>query len=154
MNVAERIMLQMQTPASQAKIAFEAIQSATKHSIVSLEELRKILMTELSGGVVQSGPEGADVHFDSIYDFVPWYTAHKQSFSPEQQTALDTLEQARGMIDAGCVCKRSSREIRAHQYFEQFWSNNKETDMLRTISNVTQANKVTINAYCSYTRSS
>lgn len=151
--IANRIMSQMVSNVpTPAEVAFEAIQQASVISPISIDELRKILQSELACIVQPVLSSVQEVHFDNIYDFIPWYKQNKESFSPQQRTALDSLEVARATIDAGCACKRSVREIKAHQYFEQFWLNNKGTDLLPTICQITNAPKVSINAYCAYTR--
>ena len=143
--------LNSRSDTSPVQIAFDAIQSAVVNSPILLDELRKILMTELGYSNIQKTCDSVPViHFESIYDFVPWYSANKDNFSIQQRTALDTLEKTRGMIDAGCACKRSSREVMAHQYFEQFWVNNRNTDLLSTIAKITGASRVTVNSYCAY----
>lgn len=117
---------------------------------VSLDDLRNILKKEL---VIEhvSEEKKVNIHFQSIYDFVEWYEKNKEEFSIQQKTALDTLSVARRAIEAGCVCKRAQREIRAFQYFEQFWLNNKNSDLLPTILKITKVNKISINNYCSCT---
>lgn len=136
---------------SPAQVAFSAIQSVTVNSPISLDELRTILMSELGHGHLQEPCSSMPaIHFESIYDFVSWYSTNKENFSAQQRTALDTLEKTRAMIESGCACKRPSREIMAHQYFEQFWVNNRSTDLLSTIAKITGAGRVTVNAYCAY----
>lgn len=136
---------------SSVQAAFEAIKEVTVSPPISLEELREMLMVELGEPVIavqcQTIPS---LHFESIYDFVPWYEQNKSRFSDQQKTALDTLVKTRAMIDAGCACKRDKREIMAGQYFEQFWLNNGKTDLLSTIARVSGAEQVSVNKYCSY----
>jgi hypothetical protein len=143
--VLERIK-QRNTPPS-VEVAMAAIKAVAKRVPISLDELRAALMQEF-----QCAPVVVvnDLHFESIYDFVPWYSAHKEKFTPQQRTALDSLEHSRAMIDSGCACKRTSREAIAHQYFETFWRNNSGTDLLATIANIAGANKVSVNAFCVY----
>ncbi len=152
----ERIMSQtatvVPTPADEA---LKAMQNTATFSAIELVELRQILRQELCPTpILEPAPvsENVVLHFDSIYDFTQWYIPNKKAFSVQQRTALDTVEHARGMIDAGCACKRSSREVKAHQYFEQFWLNNRDTDLLPTIANIVGANRVSVNHYCAYTR--
>lgn len=150
--VVDRIQSQIKRASPSAQVAFESIQAASISLPISLEELRAILTEEFSNGQPQqvSPTEPLSIHFESIYDFADWYSHNVDMFSSQQRTALDTLTQARAMIDAGCACKRTGREVAAHNYFEQFWLNNGKTDLLQTIAKITGAARVSINHYCVY----
>ena len=152
----ERIILQTRLAESKAASFNEGLVNAPGATPLTPEELKLVLESILcpnQENVAKEDPEQEiqEIRFENIYDFTPWYTQNKLKFSAGQRVALDTIEQARAAIEAGCACKRHSREIRAHQYFEQFWLNNKETDILPTISKVAGGKKVFINAYCSHT---
>lgn len=133
-----------------AETAYKAIVETTLSSPISLEELRAALMSELSIPPEKECGAIESIHFENIYDFTLWYDAHRSGFNQTQQIALDTLSLTRNMIDSGCHCRRNSRETMAHDYFAQFWTKNRGTDLLETISKITGAKKVTINVYCVY----
>lgn len=147
----DRILAQIGTATPQT-IA-EPLPPVKKIVPLTLEELRAILEKHFHLQAVEPQPSAPlEIYFESIYDFAAWYSANKNSFSEQQRAALNTVEEVRAMIEAGCACKRSSREAKAHEYFEKFWVNNKETDLLQTIAYATGAVKVAVNHYCTYTR--
>lgn len=140
-------------PTDPVRIAYEAIVATTDSPPISEEELRSVLMSEL--GVIQPVPAAQcppvdSLHFQNIYDFVSWYAVHQQEFSDSQRTALDTLLMTRNGIEAGCACRRASREHLAHAYFGEFWSHNCKTDLLPTIARIAGASSVSIANICSY----
>ena len=139
---------------SAAQVAYDAIKAVTLSTPISLDELRDILMHELSSPVNPEQPAPCTVpeaiHFENIYDFSSWYSSNQHGFSSLQQVALDTILQTRQLIEVGCACKRASRENMAHQYFNTFWTQNRKTDLLATIAKVTKAKKVSIGAICAY----
>lgn len=122
---------------------------------ISCEELRRIIMSELGlqqqiPGAEQQPPKKEPIHFGSVYDFASWYSTNQTLFNDKQRVALDTVMQIRMAIEAGCRCKRDMRERAAHIYFADFWTKNKDTDLLKTISEVTGAPKVSVANICSY----
>lgn len=122
---------------------------------ISCEELRRIIMSELGlqqqmFGVEQLTPTKEPIHFGNVYDFASWYSTNNTLFNDRQRVALDTVMQIRMAIEAGCRCKRDRRERAAHIYFADFWTKNKDTDLLKTISEVTGAPKVSVANICSY----
>ena len=147
--VLNRILSQTRQKSEPVVFNKPAIETVNNISFISLEELRDILKKELIIEIVNN--TNKEIHFQSIYDFVEWYEKNKNHFSPQQAVALDTLSVARRAIESGCNCKRNQRDIRAAQYFEQFWLNNQGSDLLSTIAKINNANKVSINTYCSYT---
>jgi hypothetical protein len=155
-DVLNRIQSQIRKPNNQAlPMETQVIQPAVVMSPdIPLEELREILMSEMNIQKVDvnkftPSPE-LTICFENIYDFSNWYTAHQDKFTNEQRVALDTILKTRAMIEAGCACKRSGRESAAHEYFGQFWSRNKHTDLLPTILKITSAAKISISGICSY----
>lgn len=125
----------------------------TIFSPIGLIELKKLLEDNLLGvSFKKTLEEVRELIINNIYDFSIWYDSNKNIFSDAQKFALDTLMVFREQIDQGCTCKRNSRETRAHQYFEEFWTRNKDSDILPTIANSLNLNIVTVGNFCKYTR--
>ena len=133
--------------------AFNAIKETTLSPPISLEELRAVLMSEICPEP-QLVPVNTDVpivlNFRNIFDFTAWYSSNRDGFNPKQQEALDTLIKTRDLVEQGCSCKRSGREMMAHNYFANFWTNNKNTDLMETIAKVANAKIVTIRPFCAF----
>lgn len=134
------------------QIAFQAIVDAADNPPISESELREILREEL--GIVavnsQECPVTEELKFNNIYDFASWYAVYQEKFSGPQRTALDTLLITRNGIDSGCACRRPSRDAAAHAYFGEFWTRNKQTDLLQAIARVANATRVSIEGICCY----
>ena len=140
------------TTQSVVHTAFRAIKTVMLSPAISLEELRLMLMTELGNPSEDAipTPSAGELHFENIFDFAAWYDKHQSSFTDAQRAALNTVAHTRAAVEVGCACKRANREAMAHQYFETFWSKNKNTDLLKTIADIGCAKKVSIGAFCSY----
>lgn len=131
--------------------AYQAIQAVSQFSPpIALDELRDILLNEFGLKNQEEICELDSLHFESIYDFVSWYSANQSKFVQNQKVALDTFVQVRAAIESGCICKRAKREVVAHQYFADFWANNCKTDLLATVAKVAGAKKVSVGNLCSY----
>lgn len=91
-----------------------------------------------------------DKHFNNIYDFVAWYVENQVRFTEGQRNALNTLVQTRVGIDQGCNCKKNTREAIANEYFQTFWRNNKETDMMPTLLKALNVQKVSFGKFLTY----
>lgn len=112
--------------------------------------LHDLLMKEFAMFLPIVEESKKEIAFSSIYDFVPWYETNKQLFSENQQTALNTLVNARDGIFSGCNCKRQNREYAALEYFKNFWINNATTDMMPALLTALGASKVKIADFVNY----
>ena len=117
---------------------------------ISDSVLHDLLMKEFAMFVPVVEETKKEIAFSSIYDFVPWYETNKQLFSENQQTALNTLVNARDGIFSGCNCKRQNREYAALEYFKNFWINNSTTDMMPALLTSLGASKVKIADFVNY----
>ena len=121
---------------------------------LSVEELKKFLLDTMPEtpppSPIVSLAVQEDIRFPNIYTFVDWYVPNKEKFSPEQQTALDTLVGMRGLIEQGCACKRAGREYAANDYYQTFWLNNLKTDMMPTLLAALNVKKVFLSEAIEY----
>ena len=109
---------------------------------ISLAELKNLLMEEIDSAnsekkieVVEDN-QPKDRVFGGIIDFVDWFTPNKEKFTEKQLIPLNTLVQARQMIEIGCGCKRAQRLNQSDEYFKVFWMNNKNTDLPETVMRI------------------
>ena len=125
----------------------EPVDNISSFLPITKEELKLILCRELlAEKTIEIKEEEKVLKFENIYDFTAWYQANLGIFSQEQQVALNSLIEFRDTIDAGCICKRATREIKAHQYFEQFWLKNNGSDLLPTLAQKLNLKSVSVNS--------
>ena len=124
--------------------------------IVSPDILRKKLEEKLDPKPqITMSPDTSEpkieiVHFANIFEFVHWYENNKTSFSEKQTKPLDTLIEAKNITLGGCNCDREKRVFIAGDYFRKFWSQNKSTDLLPTLTNILKTKKVVFGDFLSY----
>lgn len=111
---------------------------------VSLDEFRKQLEEILKEQAIIVPAATGEYIFNSIYDFVAWYVDHKESFTPAQRVPLDTIVMHRQGIEQGCECRRLTREALAGDYFKDFWTKNRGTDLVPALLKALNVERVKI----------
>ena len=114
-------------------------------SAEKLNEFLKGVVSKIKKETIIAAPVVIDhLKFDNLLDFVDWYEKVKDKFPEKQQTALNTLLEARNNILVGCNCKRQQRQNAAFQYFRIFWDNNKKTDIPDSVLKISGAKSLNI----------
>ena len=114
-------------------------------STEKLTEFLKQTVSKINSSKIIELPKIIEhLKFENILDFVEWYEKVKDKFPEKQQTALNTLLEARNNILVGCNCKRQQRQNSAFQYFRIFWDNNKKTDIPQSILTISGAKSLNI----------
>lgn len=85
--------------------------------------------------------------FPDLFHWVEWYLTNKDKFNINQQRPLDTLVQAKDLINVGCACKRNQRFDAANNYFKTFWTNNLKNDLLPTILSILKVKSMQISDF-------
>lgn len=78
----------------------------------------------------------------NLISFVDWYVSVRTNFTEPMQKSIDTIVQARTLIDKGCGCQKGNRTNRADDYFKSFWENNVKTDMIIKVSEILGIKKI------------
>lgn len=138
--VLERINAQIKKPEIIQETR-EPLPEIPKPTLIEPEDLRKMLMDEITEKTPEPTPEKT-MNFDGLEAFVSWYFNVKDGFSQGQQIALSTLVQARNLIYQGCKCKEKDRRVQANAYFKSFWENNRTTDLPLKVLEVGQFNSI------------
>lgn len=134
----------------------EVVFSKNNSTIINPEILKEKLITKLNPKIKTIMKEEQDsltiemVHFSCLDEFVSWYEKNKSSFEEKQQKPLDTLVQARDMTLGGCNCNKQHRKNMANNYFVDFWTKNKNTDLLPTLAKTLKTKKVLFGDFLSY----
>lgn len=127
-----------------------------KTPAITPERLKEKLLNKLNIKIKtvmneENNPQTIElVHFSCLDEFVVWYEKNKSFFSENQQKPLNTLVESRNMTLGGCGCNRQQRKNIANQYFINFWINNKETDLLPTLTKVLNTKKVIFGDFLTY----
>lgn len=82
------------------------------------------------------------ITFDSINSFCDWYEPKKDAFLEKQRPAFDSLVQTKGMINMGCSCKIHVRQKMANDYYQNFFTKNKQTDLIPKIKEVAKVDTI------------
>lgn len=134
----------------------EPVIEEEKSLIVPPEILKEKLLSKLNPEIkkIMNEENGSQiteiVHFSCLEEFVIWYEKNKSFFSENQQKPLNTLVESRNMTLGGCNCNRQQRKNIANQYFVNFWTNNKETDLLPTLAKALNTKKVVFGDFLTY----
>ena len=88
--------------------------------------------------------------FPDIFHFVEWYQSNQNHFNDKQKTALNTLVEAKDLINVGCACKRTQRLNAANNYFQIFFSNNTKNDLLPTILQACQCQVISFGNFLTF----
>jgi nitrous oxide reductase len=127
-----------------------------KSRVVDPEELKKQLINKLNeeSKIIMNEENKFSniemVHFSSLEEFVSWYEKNKSFFEEKQQKPLDTLIQARDMTLGGCNCNKQQRKNMANTYFIDFWTKNRNTDLLPTLQKILKTKKIVFGDFLSY----
>lgn len=119
------------------------------------EVLRKIFLNEMEP--VEPPVESVNEKtFSGVQDFANWYEANREKFPERQHAVLNTVIDARNVIDAGCSCQRHKRKEMAENYYHDFWLNNQNTDLPATVAEVAGVSVVKFlkdgNLFLTYTK--
>ena len=132
-------------------IAFGGAVKIVENPAIKPEDLKKFLEEELlKENKIQNiniftdnkNQDFSLKKWDNLYDFVLWYSGKRDLFSDKQKSALDTLVQARDLINKGCACRKRQREEVSFAYYRDFWEKNKSTDLLFTVKKVAGTSKI------------
>ena len=147
--VLERVNLRIKDAQIKPQIQEDFIPEVKKNlpNPLSLVKLKGLLMDSLENTEPNITPvipvqESEEVIFNGIEHFVGWYETMKEKFTDPQRKALDTLIQARDMINTGCGCRRGHRLDGANNYFMDFWASNASTDMPKKLKEVANTKRV------------
>lgn len=138
------------------QIEEETLNKKNESKIIDPQTLKEKIINKLNPNIKIimnqeiSSQEIEMVHFSCIEEFVSWYEINKSFFSEAQQKPLNTLIEARDMTIGGCNCNRQHRKNMANQYFVNFWTNNKETDLLLTLIKALNTKKVIFGDFLTY----
>jgi hypothetical protein len=138
----------------------EESQKEEKSAIINPEELKEKLLNKINNQnnktnntTMEKKDEPQDievVHFSCLEEFVFWYEGNKNFFNENQQNALNSLIEAKNLSNGGCNCTKQNRKNMANKYFQDFWNNNKKTDLIATLANALKTKKIIFGNFLVY----
>lgn len=119
----------------------EELQSTLEKLFVIEEPIVEVFTTQNTTDIKE---------FPDLFHFVEWYLIHQDKFSERQKSALKTLVEAKDLINLGCACKRQQRLNAANNYYQIFWQNNTNNDLLPTVLRICECKFISFGNFLQY----